>query len=307
MSGWIYCMTNEYFPDLVKIGCTDRSPEDRRRELSADTGVPAPFFLAYAAQVDRAYALEQAVHQRLKNRRLPGKEFFSVDVADAIIAIKTAALASRLAIGEEIDGIAALAEAEERLAEQQRKKAEALRKERLDAAHKDYVQRIEDIAQEYRRELAVYRERVVRGAAGRTTPNAFFTLVTALFVTFVLLELFVFEAHVALIGGGVTALLWHSMIAERIGKKRQRAQTQPWVMEIDRRSELIDQYVHWHGYHYQDGLEDFFKSQMEAIMRSGGVREDGIAASSCRLPKPAVAADDSRKINRAPIRETIRS
>ena len=46
--GYVYILTNEAMPNLVKIGYTDRTPEERAAELykdqnSAVTGVRVPF------------------------------------------------------------------------------------------------------------------------------------------------------------------------------------------------------------------------------------------------------------------------
>ena len=45
--GYIYIMINPSYPNLVKIGKTSRSPEERAAELSQTSGVPTPFYVAY--------------------------------------------------------------------------------------------------------------------------------------------------------------------------------------------------------------------------------------------------------------------
>ena len=40
--GWVYILTNEAMPGLVKIGYTMNDPAIRAEELSSDTGVPLP-------------------------------------------------------------------------------------------------------------------------------------------------------------------------------------------------------------------------------------------------------------------------
>src|SRR5688572_6679317 len=47
--GYLYVLINPSLPGLVKIGKTNRDPEQRAAELSAATGVPTPFVLVYDA------------------------------------------------------------------------------------------------------------------------------------------------------------------------------------------------------------------------------------------------------------------
>jgi hypothetical protein len=82
--GWVYILTNRAMPGLVKIGCTRRSPEDRVRELSSATGVPAPFEVAWAWPVSDWKAVEALTHNRLGVcRPNPDREFFSCSVRRA--------------------------------------------------------------------------------------------------------------------------------------------------------------------------------------------------------------------------------
>src|SRR4051812_46236154 len=77
--GHVYVLVNPAFAGLVKIGCTGGSPEDRARQLSATTGVPQPYIVAYSANVVDMEAAEQRVHTLLESRGLrvtPNREFF---------------------------------------------------------------------------------------------------------------------------------------------------------------------------------------------------------------------------------------
>ena len=47
MSGFVYILTNECMPGLVKIGSTQQDPVERARTLS-NTSVPFPFNVAFA-------------------------------------------------------------------------------------------------------------------------------------------------------------------------------------------------------------------------------------------------------------------
>jgi hypothetical protein len=82
-------------PGLVKIGHTDRHPDRRAAELTAATGVPAPFVVAWAHPVIDHEALEGIVHGELAAcRARHNREFFrcSVPAARSIIEREAAAL-----------------------------------------------------------------------------------------------------------------------------------------------------------------------------------------------------------------------
>lgn len=92
--GWVYILTNPAFPHLVKIGCTGRSPAVRCRELTAATGVPAPFSVAWAAPVADFARCEALVHAKLDRLRSnSSREFFRCDVSTARAMIEQAAAA----------------------------------------------------------------------------------------------------------------------------------------------------------------------------------------------------------------------
>lgn len=76
-------------PGLLKIGRTDRHPEQRARELRT-TGVPHPFVLEHYVGVDDSGSAEAQVHQFLQSnggRMAPDREFFSVSLQEAIEAL----------------------------------------------------------------------------------------------------------------------------------------------------------------------------------------------------------------------------
>ena len=85
--GWIYVLVNSSTPGLVKVGRTTRPPADRAAELSAATGVPTPFVVAF----DQAFAdcneAERLVHAELDRRGLrvaPNREFFRGPPSDIV-------------------------------------------------------------------------------------------------------------------------------------------------------------------------------------------------------------------------------
>ena len=89
-NGWVYVLTNEAMPGLVKVGCTTRTPEIRAKELFEETaGVPAPFVVIYAAYTPEHKESEELVHLTLKReKRHYNKEFFKCDPSVAIECIK---------------------------------------------------------------------------------------------------------------------------------------------------------------------------------------------------------------------------
>ena len=90
--GWVYVLTNPAMPGLVKIGLTTRNPSARAAELTAATGVPAPFVIAWCRAVSDCAFVESAVHRLLDDRRVSGKrEFFRCDVKTARQVIGAAA------------------------------------------------------------------------------------------------------------------------------------------------------------------------------------------------------------------------
>lgn len=91
--GYLYVLSNESMPGLVKIGRTERQPETRAHELRT-TGVPHPFRLEVAISVPDSVAAEAQVHRLLSDRgtRTTGdREFFCLSVAEAVTVVETVA------------------------------------------------------------------------------------------------------------------------------------------------------------------------------------------------------------------------
>ena len=87
--GYIYAMINPSIKGMVKVGKTKRDPEERARELSAHTGVPAAYMVAYATEVGDCDRAERYVHSKLAERNYRvsnNREFFSAPL-NAIIGI----------------------------------------------------------------------------------------------------------------------------------------------------------------------------------------------------------------------------
>jgi hypothetical protein len=93
--GWVYVLTNEAMPGLVKIGFSMKDPTIRAQDLYKDpkigalAGVPMPFTVFYKALVVNAYKVERAVHKELECDRINiEREFFRCDPFDAIECIR---------------------------------------------------------------------------------------------------------------------------------------------------------------------------------------------------------------------------
>ena len=89
MKGWVYIITNEAMPNLLKVGFSTKDPESRANELHT-TGVPYRYVVKYDALVNEPRDVEQKAHILL-NAYIANKEWFKCDIATAIIAIRQAA------------------------------------------------------------------------------------------------------------------------------------------------------------------------------------------------------------------------
>ena len=87
MRGIVYVLSNPaYRKDLLKIGFTTRTIEERINELSS-TGVPSRFQLEFCIEVSDAPRLEKILHVKLSNYKYE-KEFFKLPMSKLIETIK---------------------------------------------------------------------------------------------------------------------------------------------------------------------------------------------------------------------------
>jgi hypothetical protein len=84
--GFVYIMTNDSMPGLVKVGMSKKVPTERAKELE-DTGVPMPYVVQYFAFFDDMFQAEKVAHRSLSEYHFR-KEFFKSDVATAIYHIE---------------------------------------------------------------------------------------------------------------------------------------------------------------------------------------------------------------------------
>ncbi|MBL0690493.1 MAG: GIY-YIG nuclease family protein [Alphaproteobacteria bacterium] len=101
--GIIYILTNSIFKDnIIKIGITNRTVNERIKELNSQTGVPFPFICYSAIEVDNYKDIEKIIHEGYrssKSQTYKTKEFFEVNPEDAYNYIK---ILSKLHNGKEL-------------------------------------------------------------------------------------------------------------------------------------------------------------------------------------------------------------
>lgn len=89
MRGYLYILTNKAMPNLLKIGFTTRTIEERVRELSS-TGVPSRFEIEFFCEVGNAAKFETDIHNHLDKFRYE-KEFFKCSLKKAVEVVKIVA------------------------------------------------------------------------------------------------------------------------------------------------------------------------------------------------------------------------
>lgn len=89
---YVYILTNEAMPGLVKIGMTTTPVENRMLSLDS-TGVPLPFECYYAARVDDMARVERALHEAFGDHRVrKSREFFRLDPYRAKVILELLAV-----------------------------------------------------------------------------------------------------------------------------------------------------------------------------------------------------------------------
>jgi len=75
--GYVYCMTNEHMPLFIKVGYTDRTPEDRLAEANHDTWSIPVWKCEFSCKVKDPRVVEKLLHQILGKYRITDRrEFF---------------------------------------------------------------------------------------------------------------------------------------------------------------------------------------------------------------------------------------
>lgn len=85
--GYIYVLSNESMPGILKIGKSIHGGKKRASELYS-TGVATPFCLEFEMLVDNVTEYERLVHESLSRFRVnDSREFFNVELWEAKIEI----------------------------------------------------------------------------------------------------------------------------------------------------------------------------------------------------------------------------
>ncbi len=101
MTDVVYILTNEALPGLVKIGRTSSALADRIKQLY-QTGVPLPFELFYACEVQDSAFVEAQLHDAFGDHRVSkNREFFRLAPERARAALSLAKL-KEIKLGDEI-------------------------------------------------------------------------------------------------------------------------------------------------------------------------------------------------------------
>jgi len=79
-SEYVYVLVNKSVPNMVKIGMTTNTPDERARQISAATGVPTPWISVFSYACYRSDLLEEEIHNHLKDCRVnTHREMFAID------------------------------------------------------------------------------------------------------------------------------------------------------------------------------------------------------------------------------------
>ena len=106
-AGYVYALINTSLDGLVKVGRTERAPEERALELSRATGVPTPFIVAYQKWVPDCASGEVGVHSFLEMRGFrinENREFFRAPLHIVVEAISTICSTEAMAITNQPGG-----------------------------------------------------------------------------------------------------------------------------------------------------------------------------------------------------------
>jgi len=85
--GFIYALINPTMEGYVKIGRTNKDPNERAKEISNATGVAQPFILVYQKQFNNYIDAEKYIHNFLQEkgyRVSNNREFFQLPIHEAI-------------------------------------------------------------------------------------------------------------------------------------------------------------------------------------------------------------------------------
>lgn len=77
--GYVYILTSDFQEGICKIGSTERTPQDRVKEINSATGVILPWKLYDAFACKSPRVVEKLIHRHLSEIRIdPRKEGFAI-------------------------------------------------------------------------------------------------------------------------------------------------------------------------------------------------------------------------------------
>jgi hypothetical protein len=89
IAGYVYILSNETMPGLMKIGFTERTVAERISELSAHTGVPSPYKEEASFPVAEPSKIERLIHDSLSPyRHREDREFFRLSPGEATAHVR---------------------------------------------------------------------------------------------------------------------------------------------------------------------------------------------------------------------------
>lgn len=81
---WIYVLINVSVVNMVKIGMTTNTVEERVKQINSATGVPTPWIIIYKFKCYGSRYLEKEVHDYLAQYRVShNREMFNIDAITA--------------------------------------------------------------------------------------------------------------------------------------------------------------------------------------------------------------------------------
>lgn len=86
VKGWVYVISNDAMPGLVKVGFSSKDPDLRASELN-HTGSPHPYIVDYEVLTEHPRDIEQRVHRKLSEYR-EGREWFRCAPEFAVSAVQ---------------------------------------------------------------------------------------------------------------------------------------------------------------------------------------------------------------------------
>jgi hypothetical protein len=86
--GYVYCFANDSMTGILKIGMTERTPEERLNEANTSNTwkPPSPYYIVCSKKVNNPKEKEKKIHAFLKEDRVQSnREFFRISVDKVVL------------------------------------------------------------------------------------------------------------------------------------------------------------------------------------------------------------------------------